>query len=103
MNELEQITKIDRRNTTKGPSKLGSNLVSGRKTESENVDKVTLSGSSNVKVSASKGKSNNGEVRYELVNKFRDILQNNSYEVKAHEIADKIVQKIRENKNHLIL
>ena len=59
--------------------------------------------SSKSKVSAGRSKSNTGEIRYELVNKFRDILQNESYEVKAHEIADKIVQKIRENKNHLIL
>lgn len=32
-----------------------------------------------------------------------NILKNGSYGVKANEIADKIVQKIRENKNHLIL
>ena len=103
MNELEPIIKTDRRNTTKDSSKLDSKPVNGRKTVSGNVDKVSLSNSSTAKVSVGRSKSNTGEIRYELVNKFRDILQNESYEVKAHEIADKIVQKIRENKNHLIL
>jgi anti-sigma28 factor (negative regulator of flagellin synthesis) len=103
MNELEPIIKTGRRNTIKESSKLDSKPTNGRQTVSGNVDKVSLSNSSNAKVSVGRSKSNTGEIRYELVNKFRDILQNESYEVKAHEIADKIVQKIRENKNNLIL
>ena len=103
MNELEPIIKTGRRNTIKESSKLDSKPTNGRQTVSGNVDKVSLSNSSTAKVSVGRSKSNTGEIRYELVNKFRDILQNESYEVKAHEIADKIVQKIRENKNNLIL
>ena len=103
MNELDPIIKTGRRNSNKESSKLDSKPITVRKTVSGNVDKVSISNSSKAKVSAGRSKSNAGEIRYELVNKFRDILQNESYEVKAHEIADKIVQKIRENKNHLIL
>ena len=103
MNELEPITKIGRRNNAKGSTKGERKPVAGSKSSSVNVDKVTLSGSSKAQAPASTSKSKAGEIRYELVNKFRDILQNESYEVKANEIADKIVQKIRENKNNLIL
>ena len=103
MNELDPVIKPGRRNTTKESSKSDSKPITGRKTVPGSFDKVSISDSSKAKVSAGRSKSNNGEIRYELVNKFRDILQNESYEVKAHEIADKIVQKIRENKNHLIL
>ena len=103
MNELDPVIKTGRRNTTKESSKSDSTLITGRKTVPGNVDKVSLSNSSMANVSAGRSKTNKGEIRYELVNKFRDILENESYEVKAHEIADKIVQKIRENKNNLIL
>jgi anti-sigma28 factor (negative regulator of flagellin synthesis) len=103
MNELDPVIKTGRRNTTKELSKSDSKPITGKKTVPGNVDKVSISNSTKAKVSAGRSKSNTGEIRYELVNKFRDILQNESYEVKAHEIADKIVQKIRENKNHLIL
>jgi len=37
------------------------------------------------------------------VNKFRNVLRDGTYSIKADEIADKIVQKIRDNKNHLAL
>jgi anti-sigma28 factor (negative regulator of flagellin synthesis) len=103
MNELDPVIKTGRRNTSKELSKSDSTPITRRKTVTGNIDKVSLSNSSKAKVSAGRSKSNTGEIRYELINKFRDILQNESYEVKSHEIADKIVQKIRENKNHLIL
>jgi len=38
------------------------------------------------------------EIRRELVKKFKSSLQKGNYKVKAPEIAEKIVQKIRENK-----
>ena len=39
------------------------------------------------------------EIRLELVEKFKSSLQKGNYKVKAPEIAEKIVQKIRENKH----
>ena len=41
------------------------------------------------------------ETRSELVEKFKGFLQKGSYRVKAPEIAEKIVQKISENKQGL--
>lgn len=103
MNELESTTKIGRRNNVNGLSKGGNKPIKGSKLSSETVDKVTLSEPSKAQASASAKKTAASEIRHELVNKFRDVLKNGSYEVRANEIADKIVQKIRENKNHLVL
>ncbi|MBC8288197.1 MAG: flagellar biosynthesis anti-sigma factor FlgM [Nitrospinae bacterium] len=103
MNELEVTTKIGRRNPINGSAKGKSKPLTGSKPSSGDVDKVTLSEPSKAQSSASTSKATASEIRHELVNKFRDVLQKGSYEVKANEIADKIVQKIRENKNHLIL
>ncbi len=103
MNELEITTKIGRRNPVNGSAKGKNKPVSSGKPSSANIDKVTLSEPSKAQASASTSKTIASEIRHELVNKFRDVLQNGSYEVKANEIADKIVQKIRENKNRLVL
>ena len=103
MNELEITTKIGRRTPINGAAKGKNKPVSGHKPSSGNVDKVTLSEPSKAQASASKSKVISSDIRHELVNKFRDVLQNGSYEVKANEIADKIVQKIRENKSRLVL
>jgi len=103
MNELEITTKIGRRKPVNGSAKGKIKPTSGKSSSPGNVDKVTLSGSSKAQASANPSKAITSEIRHDLVNKFRDVLQNGSYEVKANEIADKIVQKIRENKNHLVL
>jgi len=39
------------------------------------------------------------EIRMELVAKFKSSLQKGTYRVKSPEIAEKIVQKIRDNKH----
>jgi anti-sigma28 factor (negative regulator of flagellin synthesis) len=104
MNELKLNTKIDpRKSINESNNKGNSKPMAGSKFSSQKVDKVTLSEPSKSKASGSKNKPSNSEIRHELVNKFRKVLQNDSYEVKANEIAEKIVQKIRENKNHLVL
>jgi flagellar biosynthesis anti-sigma factor FlgM len=103
MNELEIITKLGRRNPINGSAKRKNKPVPGNQFSSGNVDKVMLSEPSKAQASASKTKATASEIRHELVNKFRNALQNGSYEVKSNEIADKIVQKIRENKNRMVL
>jgi anti-sigma28 factor (negative regulator of flagellin synthesis) len=103
MNELGPTSKIGRTNTANGSNKEKSVPITSSKPSLDDVDKVTLSGKYKDQDSISKSKTSNSEIRNELVSKFRNVLQNNSYEVKANEIADKIVQKIRENKNHLAL
>jgi len=39
------------------------------------------------------------DVRYNLVKKFREVIADGSYQIKSKELADKIVQKVKENKN----
>jgi flagellar biosynthesis anti-sigma factor FlgM len=103
MNELEITTKIGRRNPINGSAKGKNKLVTGNKISSGHVDKVTLSDPYKGQASANKSKATTSEIRHELVNKYRNVLQNGTYEVKANEIAEKIVQNIKENKNHLVL
>ena len=102
MNKLEITTKIDRQNPINVSAEGKHKLVNGNKLSSGNIDKVTLSEPSKAQASAGKSKDTENEIRHELVNKFRNVLQNGSYEVKSNEIAEKIVQNIRENKNHLV-
>lgn len=56
-------------------------------------DVVRLSPASRVPASG-----RGGEVRQDVVDKFKSLLGGGGYKVKADEIADKMVQKIRENK-----
>ncbi len=39
-----------------------------------------------------------GEIRRDVVEKYKSMLGDGNYQIKAEEIADKMVQKIRENK-----
>ena len=43
------------------------------------------------------------DVRYDLVKKYREVLADGSYQIKSDELADKIVQKVKENKNTIFL
>jgi len=103
MNKLEPTSKIGRQDAINGSAKGKNKPVAGKPASAKNIDRVTLSETSKTQASASGVKSVASKIRQDLVNKFRDILQKGSYEVKANEIADKIVQKIRENKNSVIL
>ena len=103
MNELNPTPKIDKRTQV---SKSGAKVSSETKVRGQTVteDKVTLSKPSREE-SAKANKDNlvTSDVRYDLINKYRSYLGSGTYEVKADEIADKIVQKIRESKNHHLL
>jgi anti-sigma28 factor (negative regulator of flagellin synthesis) len=43
------------------------------------------------------------EIRQDLVNIYKASLANGTYEVKAQELAEKMIQKIRENKTQEII
>ena len=103
MNKLEQASKIGRQDAINGSAKGKNKPVAGKPASAKNIDLVTFSETSKTQASASEVKSVASEIRRDLVNKFRNILQQGSYEVMADEIADKIVQKIRENKNRMVL
>ena len=103
MNKLDPTIKIIRGNTAKGDPKglKSSNKIS--KPSGKTLDRITLSDTSKKQTVSIKSEKITGEIRHDLVNKFRNILRDGNYSIKADEIADKIVQKIRDNKNHLAL
>jgi flagellar biosynthesis anti-sigma factor FlgM len=103
MNKLEPTIKISRRDSINESAKGSKKPLPGKSASVKNSDRVTLSETSKSQASASGIKTIASEIRQDLVNKFRNVLQDGSYQVKADEIADKIVQKIRENKNRLVL
>ena len=66
-------------------------------------DQVSLSQTSKIKASIQGNSKIVSDVRYDLINKYREKLDSGAYVVKAEELADKIVQKIRENKNRIVM
>ena len=65
-------------------------------------DRISLSETYKGKSSLNK-KAIVSDVRYDLVKKYREILADGSYQIKSDELADKIVQKVKENKNLIFL
>ena len=104
MNKLNPTIKINRRNAeTQELTKKYGKIDIKKTAEGAKNDKVFLSETSKIKASA-QGKSKIvSDVRYELINKYRDKLDSGKYGIKAEELADKIVQKIRENKNRIVI
>ena len=101
MNELHPTTKVARRQAVSKISISVPKATSSVQGE-PSTDKVSLSATS--KAQASKKPALTGtDIRRDLVNKFKSVLESGDYEVKADEIADKMVQKIREQKNLSII
>tara|TARA_Y100001960_G_scaffold4134_1_gene4501 strand:+ start:227 stop:541 length:315 start_codon:yes stop_codon:yes gene_type:complete len=104
MNNLDPTFKLVSGNKVKGDSKGLKNFNKNYKPSGvNNPDRITLSKNSKKQPVLIESEKVTGEIRHDLVNKFRNILKDGSYSIKADEIADKIVQKIRDNKNHLAL
>ena len=103
MNKLDPTIKLVNGNKVKRDSNglKSSNKISN--SSRNKPDRITLSKTSKNQVALVNSKKITGEIRHDLVNKFRNVLKDGSYSIKADEIADKIVQKIRDNKNHLAL
>ena len=103
MNKLEPTIKLVNGNGVKGDSKGLKNSNKNSKTSGNTLDRITLSETSKNQTVSINSKKITGEIRHDLVNKFRNVLRDGNYSIKADEIADKIVQKIRDNKNNLAL
>ncbi|MEE3253191.1 MAG: flagellar biosynthesis anti-sigma factor FlgM [Nitrospinota bacterium] len=103
MNELESKIKLVGTNHVK--SDLAAIKSSNKSSKDIGMasDRVSLSHNSKSPSQSKELKNGNGEIRHDLVKKFRSVLQEGTYSIKADEIADKLVQNIRDNKNHLIL
>tara|TARA_Y100001936_G_scaffold247562_1_gene293597 strand:- start:685 stop:996 length:312 start_codon:yes stop_codon:yes gene_type:complete len=102
MNEIEPKIKLVKDNIVKDDYKFMKNSENHLLNMPEPSDRVSLSQNVKRKPSSKELKNGNGEIRHNLVNKFKNILNEGSYSIKADEIADKLVQNIRDNKNHLI-
>ena len=103
MNKVDPKIKLISGNVVSKDSK-GLKSANNNSTSFGNTpDRITLSETSKNQAVPIKSEKPTGEIRHDLVNKIRNVLKDGNYSVKADEIADKIVQKIRDNKNHLVL
>jgi len=103
MNKLNMVLKTNEINSnghdlTSKPVK-NANGISREETK---PDRISLSESYKGKSSINK-KGIVSDVRYDLVKKYREILADGSYKIKSNELADKIVQKVKEGKNSILL
>ena len=103
MNEIKPTLKLVRDNTVKTDSKGAMSSLTSSGPTGKPLDRVTLSEVSKNQVPSKGSKGIAGEIRHDLVNKFRNILRDGTYSIKSDEIAEKIVQKVRDNKNQLAL
>ena len=103
MNKLNMVLKTNERNSVgqEHSLKLAKNANSSSREETK-PDRISLSESYKGKSSINK-KGIVSDVRYDLVKKYREILADGSYQIKSNELADKIVQKVKEGKNSILL
>lgn len=102
MNEFEPKIKSVSGNAIKEDFKLMNNLEKVAIESDIPSDRVSLSNNIKKEPLSKELKNGSGEIRHHLVNKFKNILSEGTYSIKADEIADKLVQNIRDNKNHLM-
>ena len=103
MTELDPASKIAQRSSGKKPpaTPIRPNLESAKTSVAS--DRVTLSNKPNqAPLEAGPAKAS-GQIRENLVSQFREILEQGTYQVKADEIAKKMVQKIQEDKDQTII
>ena len=103
MNKLNIVLKTNERNSAGQEYSLKSAKNASSNTMKETKpDRISLSESYEGKSSVNK-KGIVSDVRYDLVKKYREILADGSYQIKSDELADKIVQKVKENKSTFFL
>jgi flagellar biosynthesis anti-sigma factor FlgM len=102
MTELDPTSKVVQRGSAKKPAARPARLQS----DSGNApaaDRVTLSHKPSQAPAKTESAKTSGQIRDQLVSKFRDYLEQGTYQVKADEIAKKMVQKIQEDKDQTII
>jgi len=103
MNKLNIALKINRSESLKIEPKNISNKKNERAANvKNNNDKVSISNNSKTDNSAKIKTAIASDVRYELIKKYRTILSDGTYKIKSDELADKMIQKIKENKNKVL-
>ena len=82
------------------PRQLEREVSSGKKPESRPTQNVSFQ---KVLESVVDKATGSAEIRQDLVNKYKVSLADGTYEVKAQELAEKMIQKIRESKTRGII
>ncbi len=82
------------------PRRLEQEVSSNKKSETRPAQNVSFQ---KVLKSAVDKAAGSPEIRKDLVNKYKASLANGTYEVKAQELAEKMIQKIRESKTRGII
>ena len=99
MNKLSAISETNPKSSSKQKNTLETLKKNSSNTKIETkFDKIFLSKKSQAKSSID-SKNIVSDVRYNLVKKFREVIADGSYQIKSKELAEKIVQKVKENKN----
>jgi anti-sigma28 factor (negative regulator of flagellin synthesis) len=98
MTKLNSTLKINQNNSVNKEFNIKQSTKNKVSEDKSKPDRVSLSKAYNEKVS-SKGRQIASDIRYDLVKKYREILADGSYKIKSTELADKMVQKVKENKN----
>ena len=103
MDKLNIVLKTNERNSAAQEHTLKSSKnASSNAMKETKPDRISLS--KTYKGKSSKNKEGIvSDVRYDLVKKYRENLADGSYRIKSDELADKIVQKVKENKNTIFL
>lgn len=103
MTELDPTNKITQSGSAKKPPAKAPRLPSQSENAPATSDRVTLSHKPVQAPSKTSDAKASGQIRENLVSKFRDYLEKGTYQVKADEIAKKMVQKIQEDKDQTII
>ena len=103
MNKLNMVLKTNEINSAgQGFTLKSAKNANSSSKEEIKPDRISLSESYKGKSSINK-KGIISDVRYDLVKKYREILADGSYQIKSNELAEKIVQKVKEGKSRILL
>jgi anti-sigma28 factor (negative regulator of flagellin synthesis) len=101
MNKLSAISETNLKSSSKQKNTIEPLKKNSSNTNIETkFDKVFLSKKSEANSSINRKKIVS-DVRYNLVKKFREVIADGSYQIKSEELADKMVQKVKESKNNI--
>ncbi len=103
MTELDPTNKITQRSSAKKSPVRPARLPNASANTNATSDRVSLSHKPNKAPLETDSAKASGQIREQLVSKFREVLEEGTYKIKADEIAKKMVQKIQDEKDQTII
>jgi len=101
MTKLNSSLKIDQNNSINKEFAIKQSTNSSISGKENRSDRVSLSKTYKGN-SSTNSREIASDIRYDLVKKYREVLADGTYKVKSTELADKMVQKVKENKNTVL-